>query len=163
VADTPSAFSTSVTMRHTASRSLVAERRIVTLASSTVWVCQSVAKAGYSHCQVIGLRLAFRIVLVKPFTVDRPCTVVATGHYITPYFVTWPPVVRASLGGRHGFAPAGYKNGVMQSPCATAGTSAAGAPRSVPALRARACRPGGVLAPGYWSVALQVFLVSGFA
>jgi hypothetical protein len=41
------------------------------------------------------------------------------------------------------------------------GVSVAGALRSVPALRAANCRPGAVLALWLWSVASQVFLVSG--
>jgi len=51
---------------------------------------------------------------------------------IIAYFVTWLPVVRASLGGRHGFAPAGYKKAFMFSAFAGPGRSAVGAPRSHP-------------------------------
>jgi hypothetical protein len=58
MADTLSASSSSVTMHHTASRSLVAEWHIVTCHVFEVLWVWPVAKAEYRHCQVIGLRLA---------------------------------------------------------------------------------------------------------
>lgn len=58
MADTLSTSASSVTMRHTASRSLVAEWHIVTCHVFEVLLVWSMAKAVYRHCQVIGPRLA---------------------------------------------------------------------------------------------------------
>jgi hypothetical protein len=51
MADPVLALSNSVTMHHTASRSLVAEWHIVTSHMPEVLWAWSLAKAGYSHCQ----------------------------------------------------------------------------------------------------------------
>ena len=52
MADPPSASTSSVTMHHTASRSLVAEWHIVTCHLFKVLWVWSVAKAAYRHCQI---------------------------------------------------------------------------------------------------------------
>lgn len=58
IADTLSALPSSVTMPHTASRTLVAEWHIVTCHVFEVLWVWSVAKAEYRHCQVNRSRLA---------------------------------------------------------------------------------------------------------
>lgn len=68
--------------------------------------------------------------------------------YITPHCMKYPASQsQAPLCPSTASRPAGLRSGMLcKIACAGAGASAAGAPRSVPALRAAACRPGGVRA-----------------
>ena len=56
-----------------------------------------------------------------------------------------------------------YAAGVMQNCLRWSGRQSVGAPRSLRALRAAACRPSGVLALWHMSGALRMVLVGGFA
>jgi len=86
--------------------------------------------------------------------------------YITPHFRKCRAVVALKLHLVPGTAarPNGFpKQALCKIAYAGPGLSAACTPQPLHVLRAVACRPCGVLAPGYQSGALRIVLVSGFA
>jgi hypothetical protein len=83
--------------------------------------------------------------------------------YIRPHCVKWSPVSRAApLVSSTASRPAGLRSRhYAKWPPLVRACQLSALPRSVPALRAANCRPRVVLALWLWSVASQVFLVSG--
>ncbi len=79
------AVANSVTMRHTASRALVAEWHIVTCHVFEVLWVWSVAKAAYRHCQVApSCRVVFTGSAVVPVTLPREGRTAPTAGQPTP-------------------------------------------------------------------------------